>query len=83
MTSHFGPSVKSIHDTMLDIDTWFNAQPLYSFIDHAGKYAERPMTEEEMTALNRISQLYDLTTLSRPVPLTEWKLDMLAGCCNA
>ena len=79
----YGPSIKSINDTMLDIDRWLRDQPLYMFHDYDGQLIERDITDEEEEAMKRLQQLHDLTTLRRPVTFTEWKLEMLSGCCNA
>ena len=76
----FGPSVKTIPDTILDIEAWLDTQPK-GYTDFDGSWAALPATEEEDAALQRLVQLKGLMELRTPVSKTDWGVAMHFGYC--
>ena len=78
----FGPSIKSIADTELDVDAWLAEQAPRSYTDFDGGRIDLDPTEEEQFAYQRRGQLRELMDMRRPVG-REWAWDMRFGdCCR-
>jgi hypothetical protein len=63
----FGPSLKSIVDTALDVDAWLDNECVKGYKDFDGAWIDLPPTEEEQFAMQRRDQLIELMHLKKPI----------------
>lgn len=77
----FGPTVKSIRQTWLDIDTWLSQQPT-GYVDYDGAHVELDWTDEQAYAVQRMNQMEELLNLRKPV-YHVWEFEIAAGACYA